>query len=67
MKKRYTIFLVEDDINFGTVLRSCEMQRFTVVWVSNGEKAIQSFQNIISIYVFLMLCYLISMVLSWQS
>ncbi len=44
MKKRYTIFLVEDDINFGTVLRSyLEMQRFTVVWVSDGEKAIQEF------------------------
>ncbi|HPW67424.1 MAG TPA: response regulator transcription factor [Salinivirgaceae bacterium] len=44
MKKRYSIFLVEDDINFGTVLRSyLEMQRFTVVWVSDGEKAIQEF------------------------
>lgn len=44
MNKRHSIFLVEDDLNFGTVLRSyLEMHRFKVVWVDNGQSAIEEF------------------------
>ncbi|HON19590.1 MAG TPA: response regulator transcription factor [Salinivirgaceae bacterium] len=44
MKKKYSIFLVEDDINFGTVLRSyLEMNSFTVVWVDHGTKVMNAF------------------------
>ncbi|WP_462281133.1 response regulator transcription factor [Salinivirga cyanobacteriivorans] len=44
--KVYKIFLVEDDINFGTVLRSyLEMNKYTVTWIDDGEKAIDAFQK----------------------
>lgn len=44
--KVYKIFLVEDDINFGTVLRSyLEMNKYTVTWIDDGEKAIDAFQQ----------------------
>jgi DNA-binding response OmpR family regulator len=46
MKKQYTLFLVEDDINFGTVLRSyLEMNQFSVVWIDNGKTAIEEFSK----------------------
>ncbi|MBU8893603.1 MAG: response regulator transcription factor [Bacteroidales bacterium] len=38
------IFLVEDDENFGSVLKSyLEMNDFTVSWTKDGAKAIQNF------------------------
>lgn len=38
------IFLVEDDANFGSVLKSyLEMNDFNVTWVKDGAKAIQNF------------------------
>ncbi len=44
--KVYKIFLVEDDINFGTVLRSyLEMNKYGVTWIDDGEKAIEAFQK----------------------
>lgn len=40
------IFLVEDDINFGTVLRSyLEMNKYAVTWIDNGAQAIDAFKN----------------------
>ncbi|MDD2562695.1 MAG: response regulator transcription factor [Salinivirgaceae bacterium] len=44
MKKKHSIFLVEDDINFGTVLRSyLEMNQFDVEWIDDGQRAIEEF------------------------
>lgn len=44
MKKKFKIFLVEDDINFGTVLRSyLEMNQFEVTWIDNGKTAMEEF------------------------
>lgn len=38
------IFLVEDDINFGSVLKSyLEMNDFSVVWVNDGKLAVDEF------------------------
>ena len=40
------IFLVEDDENFGTVLKSyLEVNGFTVVWISDGSLAISRFKK----------------------
>ena len=39
-----SIFLVEDDANFGSVLKSyLEMNDFDVVWVMDGNKAFGEF------------------------
>jgi two-component system OmpR family response regulator len=44
--KVFKVFLVEDDINFGTVLKSyLEMNRYTVTWVNNGKEALDVFKN----------------------
>jgi len=44
IKKR--IFLVEDDLNFGSVMKSyLEMNDFEVEWVNNGKYAIEKFTN----------------------
>ncbi|MFN8258784.1 MAG: response regulator transcription factor [Bacteroidales bacterium] len=46
MENRYKIFLVEDDLNFGGVLKSyLEMDNFEVTWVDDGKKAIQVFKE----------------------
>ena len=38
------IFLVEDDINFGMVMRSyLEMSQYTVTWISDGKDALSEF------------------------
>jgi DNA-binding response OmpR family regulator len=44
MENKYNIFLVEDDENFGSVLKSyLEMNDFNVTWIKDGAKAIQNF------------------------
>ncbi|MDA3865668.1 MAG: response regulator transcription factor [Salinivirgaceae bacterium] len=44
--KIYKIFLVEDDINFGTVLRSyLEMNKYSVTWVDDGQYASEHFRE----------------------
>ena len=44
MKNKYNIFLVEDDENFGSVLKSyLEMNDFNVSWTQDGAKAIPDF------------------------
>lgn len=44
VKKR--IFLVEDDLNFGSVMKSyLEMNDFEVEWVNNGKFAVEKFSN----------------------
>lgn len=44
MKNNNHIFLVEDDANFGSVLKSyLEMNDFTVTWVQDGAKAFDVF------------------------
>lgn len=44
MKNNNHIFLVEDDANFGSVLKSyLEMNDFTVTWVQDGAKAFDAF------------------------
>ncbi|HAN17342.1 MAG: two-component system response regulator [Bacteroidetes bacterium GWC2_33_15] len=44
MKNNNHIFLVEDDANFGSVLKSyLEMNDFTVTWVQDGAKAFDTF------------------------
>lgn len=46
MANQYSIFLVEDDLNFGGVLKSyLEMDNFNVTWVDDGQKAIAAFKN----------------------
>ena len=40
------IFMVEDDRNFGTVLKSyMEINGFTVTWVMDGKDALKEFRN----------------------
>jgi len=40
------IFMVEDDRNFGTVLKSyMEINGFTVTWVMDGKDALREFKN----------------------
>lgn len=40
------LFLVEDDVNFGSILKSyLEMNDFYVVWVDDGAKAYDAFQK----------------------
>ena len=44
MENNYNIFLVEDDENFGSVLKSyLEMNDFKVSWTKDGSMAIQNF------------------------
>ena len=44
MKNNYNIFLVEDDENFGSVLKSyLEMNDFKVTWIKDGAQAIHNF------------------------
>lgn len=44
--KIYKVFLVEDDKNFGTVLKTyLEMNRYSVTWVNDGQYAIDQFMQ----------------------
>ena len=46
METKYNIFLVEDDENFGSVLKSyLEMNDFEVSWVKDGANALKIFQS----------------------
>jgi len=46
MANQFNIFLVEDDLNFGGVLKSyLEMDNFNVTWVDDGQKAIAAFKD----------------------
>tara|TARA_B100000315_G_scaffold256565_1_gene302769 strand:- start:813 stop:1076 length:264 start_codon:yes stop_codon:yes gene_type:complete len=45
-KKNYKLLLVEDDINFGTVLKSyLELNDFSVDWVDDGKEAMPKFES----------------------
>ncbi len=46
MKDAIKIFLLEDDINFGTILKSyLELNGFSVVWVDDGQYAIKEYSK----------------------
>jgi len=46
MKDLIKIFLLEDDINFGTILKSyLELNGFSVVWVDDGKNALIEFSK----------------------
>lgn len=46
MELKTNIFLVEDDLNFGMVLKSyLEMNDYDVTWVSEGDKAFKEFKT----------------------
>lgn len=40
------IFLVEDDINFGAVMKSyLEMNEYSVIWIKDGKDAVMAFRS----------------------
>ena len=46
MNKGYNIFLVEDDLSFGAVLKSyLEINDYSVTWVDDGKHALERFRN----------------------
>jgi DNA-binding response OmpR family regulator len=46
MKAKQHIFLVEDDLSFGAVLKSyLELNEYEVTWVDDGKFAIEKFRN----------------------
>ena len=46
MIKNYHIFLVEDDLSFGAVLKSyLELNDYEVTWVDDGKYAVDKFRN----------------------
>ncbi len=46
MNNNYHIFLVEDDLSFGAVLKSyLELNDYNVVWVDDGKYAVEKFRN----------------------
>ncbi len=46
MKTKANIFLVEDDFNFGSVLKAyLEMNDFSVSWVADGNDALKEFNS----------------------
>lgn len=46
MTSKNSIFLVEDDLNFGSVMKSyLEMNDFTVEWVNDGKLAIEKYKK----------------------
>ncbi len=46
MKAAIKIFLLEDDINFGTILKSyLELNGYIVVWVDDGKNALNEFSK----------------------
>ena len=46
MNSKIKIFLVEDDLSFGSVLKSyLEINDYEVVWVDDGKYAIDRFRS----------------------
>ncbi len=46
MKSNYHIFLVEDDLSFGSVMKSyLELNDYQVTWVDDGKYALDKFRN----------------------
>lgn len=46
MKNNYHIFLLEDDLSFGAVLKSyLELNDYSVTWVDDGKHALDKFRN----------------------
>lgn len=46
MKNNYHIFLVEDDLSFGSVMKSyLEINDYQVTWVDDGKHALERFRN----------------------
>lgn len=46
MKEKKRIFLVEDDLSFGSVLKAyLEIHKYEIEWVKDGRDAINSFEN----------------------
>lgn len=46
MKMKNRIFLVEDDLSFGSVLKAyLEIHNYEIEWVKDGKDAINSFEN----------------------
>jgi len=46
MEKNYHIFLVEDDLSFGSVMKSyLEIHDYNVTWVDDGRHALNTFRN----------------------
>ena len=46
MKNNYQIFLVEDDLSFGSVMKSyLELNDYSVTWVDDGKYAIDKFRS----------------------
>ncbi|HBS86759.1 MAG: hypothetical protein A2W91_12075 [Bacteroidetes bacterium GWF2_38_335] len=46
IRDKQRIFLVEDDLNFGAVMKSyLEMNDFDVIWVNDGKEAIGTFRS----------------------
>jgi DNA-binding response OmpR family regulator len=46
MMKKNNIFLVEDDLNFGSVMKSyLEMNDFEVNWINDGKNAVAAFNK----------------------
>ena len=46
MKTNYHIFLVEDDLSFGSVMKSyLELNDYQVTWVDDGKYALSKFRN----------------------
>lgn len=46
MNEKQQIFLVEDDLSFGAVLKSyLELNEYEVTWVDNGKYAVEKFRN----------------------
>ena len=46
MNNKNHIFLVEDDLSFGAVLKSyLEINEYEVTWVDDGKYAVDKFRN----------------------
>lgn len=46
MSSKIKIFLVEDDLSFGSVLKSyLEINEFDVVWIDDGKYAVERFRT----------------------
>jgi len=46
MKKQYKIFLVEDDLSFGSVLKSyLELNDYYIDWINDGKYALDKFRK----------------------
>ena len=46
MKKQHKIFLVEDDLSFGSVLKSyLELNDYSVDWINDGKYAVDKFRK----------------------